>query len=160
MQPLQCETTVFEYPEARFCIVFPGIFQDKFSSRHFIIILSIFSHLGTPFGDLWLHFCGSLFQVAKKSKCFFGTCSWAWAICNPAGRRGELEASGRHLRGIWEASGGIWEASGRARCQRRPGGGTEGKRVQTIMCFCQKWRVRPFRVHGSVVTLTKSAACT
>ena len=30
MQPLQCETTVFEYPEARFFIIFPYIFQDKF----------------------------------------------------------------------------------------------------------------------------------
>ena len=30
MQPLQCETTVFEYPEARFFIIFPNIFQGKF----------------------------------------------------------------------------------------------------------------------------------
>ena len=52
---------------------------------------------------------GSLFQVAKKSKEFFGVRSWGQAICDPAGRRGELrgiwEASGRHLGGIWEASG-------------------------------------------------------
>ena len=28
------------------------------------------------------------------------------------------------------------------------------------LCFFQqKWRERPFRVHGSAVTLTKSAAC-
>ena len=30
MSPLQCETTVFEYPAARFFIIFPSIFQDKF----------------------------------------------------------------------------------------------------------------------------------
>ena len=30
MQPLPCETTVFQYPEARFFIIFPRIFQDKF----------------------------------------------------------------------------------------------------------------------------------
>ena len=30
MQPLQCETTVFEYPEARLFIIFLYIFQDKF----------------------------------------------------------------------------------------------------------------------------------
>ena len=30
MQPLQCETTVFEYPEARFFVICPCIFQDKF----------------------------------------------------------------------------------------------------------------------------------
>ena len=30
MQPLQCETTVLRYPEIRFFITFPRIFQDKF----------------------------------------------------------------------------------------------------------------------------------
>ena len=30
MQPLQCETTVFQYPEARCFIIFPHIFQDRF----------------------------------------------------------------------------------------------------------------------------------
>ena len=30
MQPLQCETTVFQYPEARRFIICPCIFQDKF----------------------------------------------------------------------------------------------------------------------------------
>ena len=30
MQPLQCETTVFQYPEARLFIIFPRVFQDKF----------------------------------------------------------------------------------------------------------------------------------
>ena len=89
MQPLQCETTVLRYPEIRFFIIFPRIFQDKFQNRHFIDFLSIFSHLGTPFRDLWLHFWGSLFQVTKKSKEFFGLRSWGEAICDPAGRRGE-----------------------------------------------------------------------
>jgi len=92
--------------------------------------------LGTPFGDIWLHFGGSLFQVAKKSKEFFRTCSWGEAICDPAGRRGEQasgEPSGRHLRSIWEASG-IWEA----RDQRRPRGGFEGNCAQTIALFSQK----------------------
>ena len=30
MQPLQRETTVFEYPETKFLSIFPGFFQDKF----------------------------------------------------------------------------------------------------------------------------------
>ena len=30
IQPLQCETTVLRYPEIRFFIIFPRIFQDKF----------------------------------------------------------------------------------------------------------------------------------
>ena len=30
MQPLPCETTVFQYPEARFFMIFPSFFQDRF----------------------------------------------------------------------------------------------------------------------------------
>ena len=131
---IQCETTVFEYPGARLSIIFPSIFQDKFYSQHFIEFWSTFGHLGTPFGDLWLHFWRSLFQVAKKSK---GFCSFAllgWGYLRPRREK-------------------------KARWQRRPGGGTEGKRAKPIMFFCQKWRDRPFHVRRSVVTLTKSAAC-
>ena len=63
-----------------------------------------------------------------------------------------LEASGRHL-------GDIWEASGRHLGQRRPGRGSEGNCAKTCVFFCRKWRERPFRVHESDLTLTKSAAC-
>ena len=30
MQPLQCETTVFEYPETMIFVIFPSIFQNEF----------------------------------------------------------------------------------------------------------------------------------
>ena len=74
-----------------------------------------------------------------------------------------LEASERHLRGIWEASGRrlgeIWEASGRHLGQRRPGRGSEGNCAKTYVFFCRKWRARPFSVHESDLTLTKSAGC-
>ena len=72
----------------------------------------------------------------------------------------EEEASGSHLE---EPSGvslvGSRGALGSQGDHRRPRSGSEGNCAKTITFFCQKWRDRPFRVHGSVLTLTKSAAC-
>ena len=65
-------------------------------------------------------------------------CSWVEAILDPCGRRGKL--------------GGIWAK-----------GGPEEDLKEIVpkhMCvFCRKWRERPFRVHESDLTLTKSASC-
>ena len=58
----------------------------------------------------------------------------------------------------------LGEASGRAIREARvamghSGGSLEVKVDKTVVFYCRKWRDRPFHVHGSAVTLTKSAAC-
>ena len=68
--------------------------------------------MGTFGPTFWGHF----FRSQQKSRELFGAPSWGEAICDPTGRRGELEAPGG-IKGILEASerhlGGIWEGSER-----------------------------------------------
>ena len=61
-----------------------------------------------------------------------------------------------HLGLIWEDSG---EASGGIRGSRRLEAALEAKVLKTIVFYRRKWRERPFRVDGSDLTLTISAAC-
>ena len=65
-----------------------------------------------------------------------------------------VELGRGHLRHITDKGG-----TGRHLGQRRPRRGSEGNCATTKMFFCRKWRERPFRVHESDLTLTKSAAC-
>ena len=113
----------------------------------FYKLLLDFSQLGTPFGDLWLHFWGSYFQVTRKAKGFFGLRSWGQAICDPSGRRGEL---GSIWEGIWEASGSNFDPGGTPGESLGPPWDTFGARPQkntrnhqkkTFWLFCdlKKW---------------------
>ena len=61
------------------------------------------------------------------------------------------EASGRHLGGIFEASGSIWEASGR---HLGPRGSLRGKCAKSIVFYSVVGRDRPFRARVAKVTLT------
>ena len=64
---------------------------------------------------------------------------------------GIWEASGRHLGGIFEASGSIWEASGR---HLGPRGSMRGKCAKSIVFYSVFGRDRPFRARVAKVTLT------
>ena len=116
---------------------------SKTSSRTGILsnfdrILAIWAlHLET-FGST---FGGHFFRSQKSQKVFF--------VSDP----------GSGLSWTHPGEGGNWEASGRHLGQRRPGRGSEGNCAKTCVFFCRKWRARPFRVHESDLTLTKSAAC-
>ena len=82
-------------------------------------------------------FGGHFFRSQKSQNVFLVPAPGLGLSATPPGEGGNLEA----------------------RCQRRPGGGSEGKCTKTILLFCHKWRERPYRVHESVVTLTVYHAC-
>ena len=73
---------------------FRHMFQGQFQGQHFINFLSNFIGFGTHFWHLGDDFLGSVFQVSKNAKDFFGFCSWGEAIFDPSGRRGELGTQG------------------------------------------------------------------
>ena len=90
-------------------------FSKQVLEPAFCHFLSTSAHLATPFGDPWLHFWGSLFQVAKKSKEFFPSRAGWRLSATPPGEGGNRESSRRRLGDIQESSGGkggltvIWE---------------------------------------------------
>ncbi len=70
--------------------------------------------------------------------------SWSWH---------HLEASGRHLGSIWEASGGIWGSLGDARESGAPSH-LGGKSNNKLNIFQHLRRDPPFRVRMAHLTIT------
>ena len=88
-------------------------------------------------------------------------------------RNNETEAPRRHQAGKHQAEAPKRLPESTQEAPRRHPGGTQGdpghpgssrrsweqKGDKPIVFYHRKWCDRPFRVHGSDVTLTKSAAC-